>query len=424
MCGGGIPIVSDVVDFVGDTLDKADNWTEGAGEMLADIDPGPAIGDALADFDKEVLQKADVGTLATVAAIATGNAYLVPYISAANTAVKGGDIGDIATSFGISYVTTNFAPDVAGGVREATAGTLGTAGSNIAGQAAAGAFTGAGAGAATAAAFDKSIGEFATRGAVVGGITGGVSGAVSEGYGAIKNELGIGSSYTPNQVADAEFIADSASGLRAQGIGQNQMVDILAQEGVDPFVAADAASLAWNDVGQAAIAQNLAGSYSANEMFTPPAPTENAFEKQAKKAASEKISGEIIESIYGSPTMPAAFLRYRSRRSVPGMGDVGDVSGMSSPELTQVGRSDFELRKFANDAGDTTLISFKDDEPQTPIPPGYREVERIGAAEGGLIDSSKTTMVKYSKTPLLAPRKKVTKPKKEKIASKGLAVKK
>ncbi len=104
MCSGGGPTGIPVVD---NAIDKADNWTEGAGEQLANIDPlpaigeqlakidpGPAIGDLGEQFDKEVLQQVDVGTVATIAAIATQQYYLVPYISAANTAIKGGDITD------------------------------------------------------------------------------------------------------------------------------------------------------------------------------------------------------------------------------------------------------------------------------------------------------------------------------------------
>lgn len=415
MCGGGgIPIVSDVVDFVGDTLDKADNWTEDVGEELAKIDPGPAIGDTLAKFDEEVLQKVDVGTVATVAAIATQQYYLVPYISAANTAIKGGDVTDIAVSFGISYAATTFAPQVSEGI-------FSTTGSKIIAGAGTGAVIGGGSGAARAIASGQDVVQGATRGAIVGGVTGGVASGVSEAYSGIKSELGIGNTYNPNAIQDSQFIADSAESLRAQGIGEDQMVKILTQEGVDPFAATDAARMTLSNVGQEAVAQNLAGSYNANELFTPPAPVDTGLEKAGKKFASDVISKSILgEILPNEGQLPDGFLTLRMRSRYSPTDDMTeDLTGFGKVALTEVAPAKYDLKRFVNAEGQSTMISFKDDQPQAPIPPGYKEAETIGAAEGGLIS---TNMVKYSKKPLLAPRKKVTKPKK--TASKGLASKK
>jgi hypothetical protein len=97
-----------------------------------------------------------------------------------------------------------------------------------------------------------------------------------------------------------------------------------------------------------------------------------------------------------------------------------DLTGFGKVALTEVAPAKYDLKRFVNSAGQSTMISFKDDEPQAPIPAGYKEAETIGAAEGGLMT---TAMVKYSKKPLLAPRKKVQKPN-NKTAKKGLAVKK
>lgn len=44
-----------------------------------------------------------VKTLATVGAVATGNAWAVPIIAGVDTALEGGDLGDIALSAGTSY---------------------------------------------------------------------------------------------------------------------------------------------------------------------------------------------------------------------------------------------------------------------------------------------------------------------------------
>lgn len=432
MCSGGGPTGIPVVD---NAIDKADNWTEGAGEQLSKIDPGPAIGDLGEQFDKEVLQQVDVGTVATVAAIAaapyTGGASLklIPYISAANTALNGGDITDIAVSFGISYAATTFAPMVSAEVAGPAAEIFGTTGGKIATSAVTGATIGGGSGAARAAASGQDIFEGATRGATVGGITGAVSSGVSEAYGGVKNEFGIGSTYSPNAAQDAEFIANSAERMRAQGIGQDQIAKTLAQEGVDPFTAEDAARMTTSGrflngeevgIGEKAVAQNLAGSYSANEMYTPPPTKDTGLEKAGKKLVSEAISKSILDEVMPSSEMPEGFLTFRTRsRYSPTDDTIEDLTGTGKVALTEVAPAKYDLKRFVNAEGQSTMISFKDNEPQAPIPSGFKEVETIGAAEGGLIS---TNMVKYSKKPLLAPRKKVTKPKK--TASKGLASKK
>lgn len=417
MCSGGGPTG---IGFVDNAIDKADNWTEGVGEQLAQIDPGPAIGDLGETFDKEVLQKVDVGTVATVAAIATQQYYLVPYISAANTAIKGGDITDIAVSFGISYAATTFAPMISAEVGGPAAEFLGTTGGKIATAGATGATIGAGTGAAKAVASGQDIFQGATRGAIVGGVTGAVSSGVSEAYGGVKNEFGIGSTYSPNAAQDAEFLAAQAESARSAGAGEEQIAQILKQEGVQSFAADDVASMTASGVGEKAVAQNLAASYSANEMYTPPPTPDTGLEKAGKRLASETISKSILNEVMpSSGTMPDGFLTFRTRSRYSPTDDMTeDLTGFGKVALTEVAPAKYDLKRFVNAEGQSTMIPFKDDEPQAPIPSGFKEVETIGAAEGGLIS---TTMVKYSKKPLLAPRKKVTKPKK--TASKGLASK-
>lgn len=413
MCSGGGPTG---IGFIDNAIDKADNWTEGAGEQLAKIDPGPAIGDTLAKFDEEVLQNIDAGTVATAAAVVTQQYYLIPYIAAANTAIEGGRLEDIALSFGTAYIGAEFAPMVAETVGPAV-------GNKIVTSAITGATVGGTTGGITAGVRGKDIVEGATKGAVVGGVAGGVGGAVSAGYDLVKSEFGIGSSYTPDLQTDADFAAAQAESLRINDIGKDQMEMILRQEGIQPQAAADIAAMTTSGIGEKAVAQNLAASYTANEIYKPPAPVQYGIEKAGKNIASKAITGEILEDIYTPPIVPLTSLA--QRRTAPtgtysGEDEfTGPTSFDSNVALTQVAPSKYELRKFENDAGNTMMVSFKDDQPQTPIPEGYKEVERIGAAEGGLIG---TNMVKYSKKPLLAPRKKVTKPKK--TASKGLASKK
>lgn len=412
MSASGIPIVSEVADFVGDTAESVGDFVGDTAESVGDF-----VGDTFASFDKEVLQKVDIGTVATVAAIAaapfTAGASLtyIPYIAAANTAINGGDPIQIATSFGLSYAGGQFAP----GISQAAGGGFG-------GAVAAGTTIGAGSGAVRSAVAGKDIFEGATRGAVTGGVTAGVTSGISEGYGAIKNEFGIGSTYSPNAAQDAEFLAAQAESARSAGAGEEQIAQILKQEGVQSFAADDVASMTASGVGEKAVAQNLAASYTANEMYTPPPTLDTGLEKTGKKLASDVVSKSILNEILPplSGTMPEGFLTFRTRSRYSPTDDMTeDLTGFGKVALTEVAPAKYDLKRFVNAEGQSTMIPFKDNEPQAPIPSGYKEVETIGAAEGGLISS---TMVKYSKKPLLAPRKKVTKPKK--TASKGLASKK
>jgi hypothetical protein len=418
MCSGGGPTGIKVFD---NAIDKADNWTEGVGEQLEKLDPGPAIGDLAEQFDKEVLQQVDVGTVATVAAIATQQYYLVPYISAANTAIKGGDITDIAVSFGISYAATTFAPMVSSEISGVASEFVGPTATKIITSAGTGATIGAGTGAAKAVASGQDVFQGATRGATVGGITGAVSSGVSEAYGGVKNEFGIGSTYSPNAAQDAEFLAAQAESARSAGAGEEQIAQILKQEGVQPFTADDVANLTASGVGEKAVAQNIAASYDVNEMYTPPTPTDTGLEKAGKKLASDVISKSILNEVMPSSAPQDGFLTFRTRSRYSPTDDMTeDLTGFGKVALTEVAPAKYDLKRFVNAAGQSTMISFKDDEPQAPIPAGYKEAETIGAAEGGLMT---TAMVKYSKKPLLAPRKKVQKPN-NKTAKKGLAVKK
>lgn len=420
MCGGGIPIVSDVVDAVSDVFDKADNWTEGAGDLLADIDPGPALGDAGEWIDNSVIQpmKEDpLAAVATIAAVSTGNSWALPFIAGTATAARGGDLGDIALSAGVGWVAGQAAPYVS----SAMPGVSSIAG-KIATGAATGAVIGAGSGATVAAVKGKSVGDYALRGGIGGGVAGGVAAGVNAGYSAIKSELGIGNTYAPDIKADSEFIAAQAESARAAGAGEQQIADILQREGVQSFTAQDVAGLTASGVGENAVAQNIAASYQPMETYTVPKTPENIFEKTGKKLVADTAKKAILEQIYQPQPMQLQPIA-RRRGSLTG-GDTAsanytetsDDSGILTPATT-VGTSKYELRKFVNDSGNTTLVSFKDDKPQTPIPTGYREVEVVGAAKGGLIDSiPSTTMVKYSKKPLLAKRKKEIK-----TAKKGLA---
>jgi hypothetical protein len=340
------------------------------------------------------MAKDPVGSIATIAAIASQQYYLLPVIAGANTAIKGGRLEDIALAAGIAYAGSQFAP----GINQ-------WAGGGLTGAITTGAVLGAGGAGSSAAIRGQDVGEAILRGGVVGGVMGGVGYGVSQGYNTIRSELGYGAGTPPSAQADAEFGAAQAESLRGQpgGVSDQYMADILTQEGMDPFVATDVARLTNQGVGQAAVAQNIAGSYQPGEIYTPPPVRDNIIEKTGKKLVTEAIGGSILDGIFGAqqPEDPYGYLTFRRRGKQFDDTYLGGETD-SNVNLTQVVPDKFELRKYANPEGQSTLISFKDDQPQQPIPSGYEPVETIGAAEGGLIS---TNMVKYSKKPLLAKRK-------------------
>jgi len=421
MSGSNIPVVSDVFEFAENTVSSVGDFAENTVSSIGDFveDTAESVGDVFESFDKEVLQQVDIGTVATIGAIAlapvTGGASLtyIPYITAANTAIKGGKLEDIALSFAVSYAASAAAPGVSEGI-------LGATGSGAAAAVGTGAVVGAGTSGVTAAVRGEDIGEAVLRGTVVGGVAGGVGYGVNEGYDAFRSEMGYGQSAPPPVQADADFLAAQAESARSAGAGEEQIAQILKQEGVQSFAADDVANLTARGVGEKAVAQNIAGSYQPGEIYTPPPITDNALEKSGKKLAKDVISGSILNDIYGSstPEDPMAFLTFRRRGKTLGT-EMFDDAADTSLNLTQVQPDKFELRKYANAEGQSTLISFKDDKPQQPIPSGYEPVETIGAAEGGLIS---TNMVKYSKKPLLAKRKPDVQ--KKVTTRKGLAVRK
>lgn len=149
----------------------------------------------------------------------------------------------------------------------------------------------------------------------------------------------------------------------------------------------------------------------------------SAIAKNLSNIAKSTVSNALTSSILGTSSQPSRTKTAAVSSTLPqysGSSDIpkglDETAGVTAT-TTEVYPSKYELRKFANPSGNTTLVSFKDNQPQTPIPSGYKQVEVIGAAKGGLIEGQdSTTMVKYSKKPLLAQRKKEIK-----IAKKGLA---
>jgi hypothetical protein len=149
--------------------------------------------------------------------------------------------------------------------------------------------------------------------------------------------------------------------------------------------------------------------------------------KRIMDTAKSATSRAITSAILGPSSTQTRTLTSQARSTAPdfvtgGRSSAPDFTGESDPGrvTSDVYSSTYELRKFVSTkTGASTYIPFKDNKPQSPIPQGYKQVEIVGAAKGGLIEGQpSTTMVKYSKKPLLAQRKK-----EKKIAKKGLASK-
>ena len=119
--------------------------------------------------------KDPIGTIAKVAAVATGNAWALPLIAGADTIAHGGNVGDALKSAGTAYVAGAVAGQVTGGVDSA----MGT------GAAADG--SAANAGASTLA----KIAGNAAGSAVTGGnpLSALISGGVNAGVGELTNQI-------------------------------------------------------------------------------------------------------------------------------------------------------------------------------------------------------------------------------------------
>jgi hypothetical protein len=451
-------VVESAVDVVKDTGKAAGKVIQEIGDIAEDA--VEVVKDAGSWIDDSIIQPAKDDPLKTavmIAAVAYGGPAAASYFqtsaavgsaiaagasSAANTLASGGDIDDAlkngVVSAGAVYAGGQIGSEVAAETGSRAAG-------NIAKSASTG---GIGAGLA---------GGDAAQGFLTGAITGGVGEAVEGASAAVKDATGTGGptinlydTKAPTTTG-LEFNADGGSqfGLdvtpQAFGIAQPQSSAVTPLSFSDYTQYANELGIGgpktefgidFSKTGETGITSGSSGfgidvgqnpEPAFDTVEPPPAEvsttgsTESDFEKTSKSLAKKYLTGELLGT-GDSSSMYGDYDPYQFKNRQTDMGE--DLTGTTNVALKQVGMDESELRKFANDAGKTTLIPFKNQKPQAPIPAGYKEVAVIGKAEGGLIDKPSTTMVKYSKKPLVAPRKQVQKPKKNKIAGKGLAVKK
>ena len=109
-------IEDEIIDPITDVLDDAADWV---------VDE---IVDPVVDMGQSILEAAGedpLKTIATIAAIATGNAWMIPLIDGAAVLADGGDFEDAAKAAAISYVATTVGA-TAGTYASAAASTAGT----------------------------------------------------------------------------------------------------------------------------------------------------------------------------------------------------------------------------------------------------------------------------------------------------------
>lgn len=420
MSNSGIPIVEDIAGAAGDVVDFVGDVFEDVGNALEDV--VEAIEDVGSWIDDNVLQPMlddPVKTALTIAAIASGQPQLIPYINAADAAAKGGDLEDIGKAYAISHVATEAGTYVGAEV-------TGQTGSQAAGNIAKGATRGA-----TSATLK---GGDPGTGALVGGVTAGAGEAAT----AIKDVFKGEGPNIEVEGGAVPYPQELGTGITPASSGEG--FDPFAKSGpglqVDTF-AADAPAADYSLTAPEPAAETYSEQDQSYEI-APAKPVTETGERDYEIDSSkielmptpdqeydwegvgkyvlqqgQKALGQtLLNQLLGVPTGGGG--RQQLKKSSTGIdlpSPYTDVASAADPtvQLAEVAPSKYDLKTFANDAGNTMNIPFKDDEPQIPIPPGYKEVKMN---VGGLAKrrSKKQTSVVQS-----APSKPKTR--------KGLAVK-
>ena len=160
--------IKKVIRWVGDTIEDAADWV-----IDEIVDPvvdtvGNVIDSALDD---------PVKSIATVAAIATGNAWAIPLIEGADVAIEGGDIGDVLEATAKAYVAQQVGAKVGSYAGSEAAASAAEAGASAGQQAVARAVVGSGAARASQAIV---YGQDPVEAFAKGGISGGISASLGQ----------------------------------------------------------------------------------------------------------------------------------------------------------------------------------------------------------------------------------------------------
>jgi hypothetical protein len=386
-----------VADFVGDVVDTVGDAVESVGDVVEDAvdvvkEAGSWIDDNIIQPAKDDPLKTAVMIAATVYAgpaaaayfnttAAVGAAVAAGTASAATTLASGGNIEDALKAGVTSAAAAGVGYQAGGAAMTETGSTV-----------AAGTARGAAAGATKAA---LTGGDLET-GLLTGGVYGGVGASVNEAYNAAEAELD--KLTAPNVEPTGETYGDQPGDYPTEG-----SYGTPTAEGVS----AETTKL-----------------LNYNTAYEKPKDTE--AEKVLKREVTKAISSEILGQD-GTPAIPKPVTPQPTTIPKEGDFDYTDAWKEDKKPFVQpynlstdtVTKGAIVPKQYQDATGNIITILHKDNKPLSPVPEGA-----IALAEGGLVDTGSTTMVKYSKKPLLAPRKEVKKPKKNKIAGKGLAVKK
>jgi hypothetical protein len=345
--------MSIVVDFVKDVVDFAVDTVSNVVEFVGDVVESAVeiVSDAASWIDDNVIQPLlddPIGTIATIAAVATGNTWAVPYINAANTAVKGGDLGDIALSFGASYVGGKAGDYVGKTVSQSLSTVAVDAAGNVV-------YT-----PTLTSKIASSTAAGATRGGVSAGIRGddigegALAGAASGAAGAIGREAG----QFVFEETDSKLAADVARGVTAGGVS---------------------AGLTGRDVGVGAImggadaALNTAINFGSEYIFG-----DKKDQEDWQKATTSLVGGQLkqagMQEAYEFALDATGNEPKRVATSQPSLtGTQTQTAQLSEETATQAKKASYEVRRFVNEQGNVIFITFKDGEPQQQIPMGYKE---------------------------------------------------
>jgi hypothetical protein len=246
--GGGIPIVSDVVDFVGDTAsgigDAVSGVVEGAGDVLASIDPGPMIGDVGVMIDEGVNDVVPGGWVTVGAvALAAATGYADPSLFAAEGAALGGSelaaaelMGPTIAELGAQAATTGLGEALGAGAIDALAADA-LASGQISGL--------------TSGATEAMLGQGLMDASTIANLSADPISTLN----ALNNWTGP---MTGN-------IGTAAVELASQGVAESELASYLASQfGIDQYAAANAAGIASAGGDAASIADVLAADYGAN----------------------------------------------------------------------------------------------------------------------------------------------------------------
>lgn len=177
-----VEAVKDIGDAIGDAVETIGDVAEDIVDTVVDV-----VEDVGKTLEKTVQAALDdpIRTIATIAAVATQQHYLIPYINAGATLARGGSFEDALKSYAISTVSAEAGSFVGGEVSGLLGDTVGAGAAEVIGKA-----VGAGTSGATSAALTGGDAEDAFLNAIVNyGVRSGVNYSLNQ-AGQIVDQMG------------------------------------------------------------------------------------------------------------------------------------------------------------------------------------------------------------------------------------------